>query len=339
MQRKSIFFLYAAFSIIHANQIATQHTNQELLTLTRPQQDSIRNFEEDTISYFLRPIQFTQEGLAHYFKYTYNHESYTDFLPYNFSHMLQFLQFGQTHDQSEQFAKSVIKLFMQKVKACSYINAYSFLETLAPFASCMQPYFSKKEDSFLEKLTFRLKEKFVDVFSQYFTYFKKNPDAFLEALSQQIAHTSINQQTQHHIDLEQLKKDVLRFLEICINKIVWSPEDGYNAWLCMNHIADQAYMFLDKKIITDIDAYDDICWSLVHRFCYFMHLFHKQLPQTFFYAVLHDITTKKLLVFEVEEQEELMTTKKDFLINSLKKYMPKTSIDNQSIETFSIAMQ
>lgn len=332
MQRK--IYLFLSFFIFTSAISSNDHL--ELLKLSnpniQPQTESVSFFEDDTISFFLRPITFTQDGVAHYFKYTYNHDNYVDFLPYSLSHMIQFLEFGKTQEHPEQFAKSVIKLFLQKIKACSFINSYSLLEFLPQFADSMQPFLEKKQSSFLQELQISLKKKFTSVFSNYFPYFKKNPDAFLEALSEQIAHKTTAKQTEQHIDVEHLKKDILRFLEICINKLAWSPDDGYEAWACLNKFAEITFTFLEKKMITDIDAYDDICWSLVHRFCYFVELSHQQLPQEFFTKVITDLETKTLLLTEVEEQEDFMRSKKDHLIRFLKKYAPTETISKEHLQ-------
>lgn len=332
MQRKMYLFI----SLVFLSSYLYSSDHLELLKLsnpdTSPQVESTSFFEDDTVSFFLRPVTFTQDGIAHYFKYTYNHDNYINFLPYSFSHMLQFLEFGKTQENPEQFAKSVIKLFLQKIKACRFINAYNLLDFLPQFATSMQPFLQKKESSFLHNLQVSLKNKFTSVFSNYFPYFKKNPDAFLEALSEQIAHKTINKQTEQHIDVEHLKKDVLRFLEICINKLAWSPEDGYEAWVSLNKFAEATFAFLERKMITDIDAYDDLCWSLVHRFCYFVELWHEQLSAEFFTKVTNDLKHKRLLLTEVEEQEDFMRSKKDYLLRFIQKFAPRENISKEQIQ-------
>ena len=276
----------------------------------------------DLFSYFLRPIDFSKEGIAHYFKYTYNHDTYTEYLPYNFSHMIQFLEFGQTHDQNEAYAKSIIKLFLQKIKGCDFVSSYSLITSMPKLADSLAPYIEKKEAGFLEELQKNLKVRFSKIFSTYYSYFQKNPDAFLEALSEQIAKKTNEVQTQQHIDVEQIRKDVLRFLETCISKLVWDPTDAYDAWIAINEIATQTEQFLDKKLLSDVDAFDDICWSLIHRFCYFIDVSSENISQEIFIQIINDIHTEKLILFEVEEQEDLIVHKKDFVLNKIKNYFP-----------------
>lgn len=276
----------------------------------------------DLFSYFLRPINFSKEGITHYFKYTYNHEKYTEYLPYNFSHMIQFLEFGQTHNQSEAYAKSIIKLFLQKIKGCDFINSYSLITAMPKLADSLAPYMIKKEETFLQELQKSLKNRFSNIFSTYYSYFQKSPDAFLDALAEQIAKKTNEVQTQQHIDVEQVKKDILRFLEACMSKLVWSPKDAYDAWVSINELATQTELFLDKKLLSDVDAFDDLCWSLVHRFCYFIDIAAGDIPQEIFIQIINDIHNEKLILFQIEEQEDLITSKKDFLLKKIKNYCP-----------------
>ena len=183
MQKQYLFLLLFCFSIVSKNQIANSTT---LPTIESESSAELQFVQEDELTlFFLKPINFDQNGITYYFKHVYNHDKYTEFLPYNFSHLIQFLQFGHTNEQPEQFAKSVIKLFLQKIKACNYINGYNLLEMMPKFAESLQPYVEKKKASFFQELQRSLKKRLTDVFSQYFTHFKKNPDAFLEALAEQ----------------------------------------------------------------------------------------------------------------------------------------------------------
>ena len=276
----------------------------------------------DLFSYFLRPIDFSKEGITHYFKYTYNHEKYTEYLPYNFSHMIQFLEFGQIHNQNEAYAKSIIKLFLQKIKGCDFINSYSLITAMPKLGEALTPYLAKKEASFLQELQKSLKTRFSTIFSTYYSYFQKNPDAFLEALAEQIAKKTNEVQTQQHVDVEQIRKDILRFLETCISKLVWAPQDGYDAWIAINDLATQTELFLEKKLISDVDAFDDICWSLIHRFCYFIDVSAEDISQETFIQIINDMHNEKLVLLQIEEQESVMTTKKDFILKKIKNYCP-----------------
>jgi len=327
MQKNYMLMVCMMLSIQSTLQVATDFQPMVIKpTLAMPEflETPCTGINLDLFPYFLRPINFSQEGISYYFKHTYNHEKYSEYLPYNLSHMVQFLEFGQEHDQPEQYAKSIIKLFLQKIKSCDFVNSYSLLTAMPQLADAFEPYIVKKEYSFMGELQKSLKVRFSNIFSTYSSYFQKSPDAFLDALSEQIAKKTNEVQTQQHIDVEHVRKDILRFLEICMNKLIWSPEEGYNAWISINELADQSHIFLEKKLITDIDALDDLHWSLIHRFCYFMDIAQQDISQEIFIQIINDIHTQDLTLIQIEEQEDLLTTKKDYLLQKIKNYCPYT---------------
>lgn len=276
--------------------------------------------EIDLVNFFCKPIDFTPDGIAYYFKYVYNHPEYIHYLPYNLSHMIQFLEYGTKSGQSEAFAASVIKMFLQKIKAVPYVEAEAMAEFVPKFTQAMKPYLEKKELNMLKEVQVVLKEKLSQIFSKYFSYFQKNPDEFMTSLSEQIARQTNQTVTQQHIEVEQLKKDVLRFLELCANKLVWSSKDDVQVWYTCNRLAHECQICLDQKVLCNPDALDDICWSFIHRFCYFVELSHDALSKDFFAQVLHDVQTKKLTLCALEEQEDLMTTKKSYLTTRMQVY-------------------
>jgi len=167
-----------------------------------------------------------------------------------------------------------------------------------------------------------LKNRFSHIFTNYLSFFQKNPDAFLDALAEQIAKKTNEVQTQHHVDIESIRKDILRFLETCINKLIWSPGDAYDAWHSINELATQCEYFFGKKLLSDVDAFDDLCWSLIHRFCYFIDIAAPDISQDVFIQIINDIHTQKYILFAIEEQESVMMSKKDFLVRKIKNYCP-----------------
>jgi sulfur relay (sulfurtransferase) DsrC/TusE family protein len=162
-----------------------------------------------------------------------------------------------------------------------------------------------------------LKDKLSDLFAKYFTYFQKQPDSFMTTLAEQIAKQTNQSVTQQHIDVERLQKDVLRFFELCTNKLIWSCQEDIQAWYNCNRLAHECQICLDNNVLCGLDAVDDMCWSLIHRFCYFVELSQPQLSKNFYAQVLHELQTKPLKLVALEEQEELMTSKKIHLMQRM----------------------
>lgn len=276
--------------------------------------------ESDLINFFLRPIAFTPEGLSSYFQNVYNHPSYAEHLPYNFAHMIQFLEYGEQNDQDASFALSVIKLFTQKVKACPFIDATSFIVTIPHLTNMLTPYIQKKEASFLGDMKTKLKNHMTNIFSKYFSFFQSNPDAFMDALSKQIAQQTNHLHTQQHVDVAYLKKDFLRFFELCINKLILPADDMLESWSKIKEIADAFHENMKTKCFTGITAYDDICWSLIHRFCYILNLSYKTVPKETYNKMMQEICTQQIKLLKTEEQEKFIQTKKEFLLQKLDYY-------------------
>ena len=276
--------------------------------------ETLSRKEVDLINFFCKPIEFTPDGISYYFKYVYNHPEYVHYLPYSFSHMIQFLEYGTKSGQSEVFAASIVKMFLQKIKAVSYVEAEAFAEFVPKLTQAMKPYLEKKEASFLNEMQVVLKEKLSSIFAKYFSHFQKSPDSFMNSLAEQIAKQTNQSVTKQHVEIAQLKKDVLRFLEMCANKLVWSSKDDLQVWYTCNRLAHECQLCLDQNVLCNTDALDDICWSLIHRFCYFVELSSGSLNKNFYAQVLHDLQTKPLTLVSLEEQEDLMTTKKSHLI-------------------------
>lgn len=315
MHKDRIFtILIFIASALHFTIVLPKSKSKVKVDVTSASVDLLSKKEADLVNFFYKPIDFSPDGLNHYFKYVYNHPDYTNYIPHNLSHMIQFLDYGQQAEQSEAFAASVVKLFMQKIKACPYIDAESFTEFLPKFADAMKPFITKKEATFLQDVQGVLKDRLTNVFSKYFSYFQRNPDGFMTSLSEQIAKQTNQMYTSQHVEVEQLKKDVLRFIELCANKLVWSSKDDLQVWYICNKLADEARQCLEKDVLGDRGAFDDVCWSLIHRFCYFLELSAPTLSKDFYEHVLTDLQTKPLVLTAIDEQEDLVLPKRTHLM-------------------------
>jgi len=335
MIKNKFLFIVTIFLFTYTTIVVTQATSKVKIEKSKSskiekkeetkveQQDQMDNLlldrhEADLVSYFCKPIEFTPEGIANYFKYRYNHPEYVNYLPYNLSHMIQFLKYGTQTDQNEAYAASVIKMFLQKVKAAPYVEAESFVNFMSEFSKAIRPYLEKKQANFLSEMQTVLKNKLSEMFACYFNVFQKNPDTFMNSLAEQIVKQTNQSVTQQHVEVEQIKKDVLRFFEICANKLVWSSQDDIQTWYCCNRLAHECQICLENSVLCDANALDDMCWSIIHRYCYFVDLSKDILSKDFYSQVLYDLQTKPLLLTALEEQEQLMINKKDHLICKLK---------------------
>ncbi|HTM06691.1 MAG TPA: hypothetical protein VL201_05650 [Patescibacteria group bacterium] len=211
--------------------------------------------------------------------------------------------------------KGIFKLFSNRYKGVEYLTAHqmsSFLHSLYVYLpQCANPpcYTTILNDpASFDRFTSTMKTQLIKDFSTRFHEFKLDPEIFIATLAQKIT-----QQAEQEMNLAQMQYTIIRLLEIAISKTIWSPYDQEKTWENVQHISKQFVLLLEENIIGDVDALDDLLWSLIHRYCYFLELTGSLLTSEFYKKVLHDIDNKNLLISIVEEQDELLKSKKLFL--------------------------
>jgi hypothetical protein len=142
--------------------------------------------------------------------------------------------------------------------------------------------------------------------------FKKDPDIFLEQVSDHISGIF-----EEELMITQLRSMLIRFLELCLSKLAWSPDNCLHVWDSTKGIAHHLHLLLDNHIIDDLDDLDDMYWSLIHRMCVFIDLFANDLPDEFYTTACADIANKKLILTTLEEQQDWLINKADFLQHHL----------------------
>lgn len=266
------------------------------------------------------PISFSPEGINSFLTKVYNHPEYgTEFLPNNFSHLLQFLEHGVNTQQEASFAQSVFKLFSNKLKSASYVNAYVFVNMLEPLQKLLQHYFTESTPRTVEQLKLSVNDVLYSSFLSQFDFFKKDPKTFFNNLSNEIL-TSLNYElnnAEKEARKEQLRQMVIRFLEICASKLVWSPDEPQEIWESIRITSNQFASFMKDHILEDVDHLDDLLWSITHRFCFFLDLTGSDLPIHFYQDIKQDLIRKTPLLCKLEEQEPLILSKSDYIMQAV----------------------
>lgn len=262
-----------------------------------------------------RPIEFSSDGITIFLKDTYNHPSYSqDFLPNNFSHLLQFLDHGKKSDQPRSFVKSVMRLFSNKVKGSYYINAYAFSEMLEQLPSLVEDHFTPERNG-CTALQQSINDMLYTSFLEKFSFFKKSPEEFLDELSHNIVKT-LHQDTTD-ISSAELQAMVIKLLELCLTKLVWCPEDHIYTWQSVKTIANQLSTLMDKNIITDSEDLNDLFITLIERYCFFLDISGTDMPIEYYEQIKSDIASHSYPLLELEEQEPLMEKKSDRLMRAV----------------------
>ena len=277
--------------------------------------------ETNILASFAQPVTLTPAGIKKFLRHTYNHQDYgLEFLPNNFSHFLQFLRKGKESHQKRAYVQSVFRLFSNKLKSSSYVNAYALSTVLDELPTLLGDYFVKEETKKnTTALQVHVNEMLYSRFLSQFKSFKDNPVEFLDALSRDIVVTidqhEVNQPTDP-MTPEELRKVTLMFLEVGLNRLIWNPADVDATWRSVKHIAQDLGALYDHNIIVDQEDLNDLFRTLLERYCLFIDLVGSDLPLEFFERVKKDIETESLVLLDLEEEEDI-ESKSERLLRSI----------------------
>lgn len=265
------------------------------------------------------PIVFSNNGLQHFFKQIYSHPRYAqEILAHDFTHMLQFLTYGKKMGQKRAYAKSVLRLFTNKLKSTPFVNGYAFLHMLQALPPLLNDYFVTFRLNDLDPAKAVINNLLFSTFSTKFDELKKDPTSFVNSLSENIV-TSLNTRFPvfEDVSAEELRKSLLLFLEIGTSKLVWAPQEEVDTWELCKKISNEVALFVDANIIADPDDLNDLYISLIERYCYFIDISNSDLSTDFFTKVQHNIASESLLMLDMEESEDSIETKGERLMRAL----------------------
>lgn len=305
----ALSILYCLFSNnLHADDTQQPIYQQEF-------QPVVRETLEDKL---LAPIVFTTGGIQQFIEQTFNRQLYgQEILPNDFRHLLQFLHHGQK-SASKAYAKSVLKLFSNKLKSATYVNAYAFIHMLKHIGPMLEEYTKPAPLLIFDQAKKQINDLLYNSFLAQFDLFKKDPDTFFTNISDSIveqlrvAHEQDKQITQAHV-----QQAVVRFLDIGLSKLIWSPHEHELIWPSIKEIAQHLENLTEKDVIADADDLDDLYWTLVHRFSFFLDVANPDLPVCFYEKIKDDLATNQLLLCDLDEQEEHLESKGERLMQAL----------------------
>ncbi len=266
-----------------------------------------------------------------------------EILPHNFSYLTQLLKYGSTTKQTSEYAQQVISLFSKLLKGSEYVSSYAFADLIKEIPTLLNPYLSafQLESSgslllasdldMLERLQKTVSHLVFNKFTQDFDVCKKNPRQFLDDLSNRIVSA-----TTQEVNMELLRQMIVRFLEVGLSKLVWSPRDEEKTWESVKTISHRLATLMEHNIISDLNDLDELYWSLLHRYRYFLELNSTSMPLSFFNTLKGEIIGKKVMLLELEEQETFIQSKASCLLNTVlaqeaKKRMNENSGEPQAI--------
>lgn len=272
----------------------------------------INNIIEDIsdISKFRVSIDMEKSSVKNFFRNIYNDSNYAQsYLAFNFSHLKDFLKSNKKCKKPKNYVKSCLKLFNQKIKSASFINPYAFSDMLDDLSDNLSELFIK-DDKTIKKEA--IKNCIYDFFDYDFDDLPEDTEGTIEKFSEKLFQITIEGDALDITSID-LQCTIHQFLETCINKLIWSTKNEMGSWELFKYISKQFEKLYDQKIVADIDALDELFWSLISRFSYFLKLSGPNLSEFFYDKLESEIETEEISIFTLEEKEELITTKKDHL--------------------------
>lgn len=276
---------------------------------------------ENTLRELSTPVKPTAQGFTHFLKHTYNHPDYLDVLAHNFSHLIQFLEHGKQTQQPNAYPQSVFRLFTIASRRCSYINAYAFNALLQELRNLLLGNFHTQRTNDQNLLQQKINQLIYNRFMAECSALKNNtvPHEAASSIAQELTQeivTSLSNQTIGDISHEELRKTILIFLEVGLAKLIWSPEDQLDTWQSVKNISEALASYMDN-IIIDIEDLDGLFIALIERYCLFLELAGNDLSLAYYEAIKADIANSSLMLFELEEQESYLETKRDRLLRAV----------------------
>lgn len=274
--------------------------------------------QQNLIEHFFSPIKFTSQGVKCFIHHTFNHKEYKNFLPHSLEHLKQFMEFGVKTKQKNIYPQAITKMFLIKLKEHSFVNAYAFNEFLQQMPELLKQYFVKEEPQQEEHILKKIKNVIYKYLLDKFNLLKDEPSDFIESLAKEIVQAvKLNQNSDGSISEEKLRQTCIRFLDHCLNKLVWSPQEPEHIWPNVRSIAAGIQNCVQTNIITDPADINDLYWSLTMQVCKLLEISGSELPMEFYTEVAEDVESGSVEFLEIEEQDANITTKKDLLKKAL----------------------
>lgn len=247
-----------------------------------------------------------------------------EILPNDFSYLSVLVTFGTSTNQPPAYLRSIIKLFSNMLKGSHYVNAAAFSHMLETLPGELVPYFSFPaaheyinnsalyDATFVDRFKSTVQTVLYSKFSTEYDSFRQDPDLFLKQISANIVTLA-----QEEVMQEQLRQGVIRLCEIALSKLIWDPASQEETWNITKKISEQLVTLLELNILDDTNDLDDLHWTLLNRYCYFIELTATDMPETFYKTIRHDIRSNDLVLFALKEQDYIVEPKLSYMQRTL----------------------
>ena len=271
------------------------------------------------------------QSMIKFVKEMYNNKYYSDFLSQDGTHIIDFLNLSCQANLDIESLYTGIRLFYNKIKACELIDDTVIIQVLEPLPKLLGKYFEIEEYKIptFDSLSKNIESVILYKFTEHIQDFQQEPNSFITKLSEEIGSIAkkeietLEKNKEKKEILERLRQIIIRFFELGLSKTMWEPKSYEGIWESVISIANGLQLLGVHGILDHMDDLDDLLWSLVHRFCFFLDLAGSSLPLTFYEEIESDLESKIIFFLEAQELDEGIKTKKDTLIKALLKAKAK----------------
>lgn len=269
------------------------------------------------------------QSFIRYIKEVYNERRYAEYLSQDGTHLEDFFHIAQELSLDLETMYVSLRLFYNKIKECEFIDDSVILQILKPLPQTFQSYFDPIKsltDHSYDALSFikeSIERTILNRFTYQFTQFQEQPDIFVQELADELAKiyqqksTSTEQKNFQEELRIRLRFLINKFLETMLSKATWNITNPAGIWTSFMNMANELQNLALYQIIDHRDDLDDLEWSLVHRFRYFLELVGAMLPVSLFEEIEEALIHKEVFFLEVEEQDKGIRSKKELFLQSL----------------------
>ncbi len=319
MQKR--FFMYIILIIIIPNYLKMFYliSSSSQSKINYIEKYSNIDLSSEMLMHFFKQPQYRESSIICFLKHTYNHNFYAEkFLSLNFSHVITLLEYANRTTLPRKYIYNVLSLFNQKLGETTYINSYAFLELLEKLPKLLKPYFDIKKEK--EEAIGAIKEELYFLLTDKFELLKENPEKIMDDFSVSVYNLLYDKgYKSNNLDLSvsDIQQELMLFLSTIISKLIWSPKDQKFIWNSVKQISKVVESLLFSKILMNVDNADKLFWTLITRFSYFLSTHGDLLSLDCYQEINKDLEDKNLLFLNLEEREICITSKLNYLKNSL----------------------
>ncbi|MFA5074924.1 MAG: hypothetical protein WC436_02365 [Candidatus Babeliales bacterium] len=270
-----------------------------------------------------------------FLKEVYNEKGYKRKLSHDGSDILDILELSKKLNLNAEYDCTWIRLFYNKYKEINegdFIHDTVLIQLLESLSNLLERHFKQENEYSAPTFDF-LKESvekiLLNKFTEHLTNFQNDPGNFLSDISSEIGKNfrkevkKAEQVVSTQEEQWRLKQAVIKLLEIMTSKIGWSLANHESIWPSVVEIANGFQNLGSHGILDHMDDLDDLQKTLTLRFCYFLKVAGSHLPNTFYDEVENDLKSRIIFFLESEEQDEGIKSKKEILLNAVKKAKSK----------------